>query len=132
MAEKNETFMKIASDRYSYSEYQKDGAETNKEAFQRAKRALPEVLKLLPGKQRTYIYLYFIEEKSTVEIAKLHKVNKSTVSRTINRGLNRIYKIMVIISPEFANGLVRKKKYLCNRHKKNSYRKVEKKEKCQD
>lgn len=123
MAEKNETFMKIASDRYSYSEYQKDKAETSKEAFQRAKRAMPEVLKLLPGKQRTYIYLYFVEQKSTVDIAKKYHINKATVSRTINRGLDRIYKIMVIISPEFADGLFRKKRHLRCKHQQKQYKK---------
>lgn len=118
MAEKNDIFMRIASDAYSYSEYEMKGRATNIDAFNRAKKALPEVMKLLPKKQRTYIYLYFVEEKSTVEIAKLYRVNKATVSRTINRGLDRIYRIMMIISPEFADGLTRRKKYLCRKSKR--------------
>lgn len=102
MAQKNDIFMKIASNSYAYSEYQKKDRSTNTEAFNRAKKALPEVMKLLPKKQRTYIYLYFVEQKSTVGIAKKYHINKATVSRTINRGLDRIYRITVIISPEFA------------------------------
>lgn len=117
MVEKNDTFTQIAFDSYAYSEHLKKNQATNTEAFNRAKRALPEVMKLLPKKQRTYIYLYFVEQKSTVEIAKQYRVNKATVSRTINRGLDRIYRIMVIISPEFADGLTRRKKNLERNHK---------------
>lgn len=119
----NDVFMRVASGKFAYSEYQKKEAGTNKEAFNRAKRALPEVMKLLPKKQRTYIYLYFVEQKSTVEIAKQYQVNKATVSRTINRGLDRIYRIMVIISPEFSDGLVRKKMHLHSKHRQKGHKK---------
>lgn len=118
MLEKEDIGFKIKADAYAYSEYEKKSQATNTDSFNRAKRALPEVMKLLPKMQRTYIYLYFVENKSTVEIAKQYKVNKATISRTINRGLDRIYRIMAIISPEFADGLVRRKKYLSSKHHK--------------
>lgn len=129
MAQKNDTFMKIASDSYAYSDYQKKDRSTNTDAFNRAKKALPEVMKLLPKKQRTYIYLYFVEQKSTVEIAKQYHINKATVSRTINRGLDRIYKLMRIIGPEFADGLARKKGYLSSKNRQKSPRKRKEKTK---
>lgn len=123
MVQKDDIFMKMASDSYAYSEYQKKDRPTNTDAFNRAKKALPEVMKLLPKKQRTYIYLYFVEQKNTVEIAKQYHINKATVSRMINRGLDRIYRIMVIISPEFADGLLRKKRHLRCKHQQKSHKK---------
>lgn len=53
----NDVFMRVASGKFAYSEYQKKEAGTNKEAFNRAKRALPEVMKLLP-KKTTYLHLF--------------------------------------------------------------------------
>ena len=123
MVQRDDIFMKMASDSYAYSEYQKKDRATNTDAFNRAKKALPEVMKLLPNKQKTYIYLYFIEKKSTVEIATQYHINKATVSRTINRGLDRIYRIMVIISPEFADGLMRKKRHLRCEHQQKPHKK---------
>lgn len=45
--------------------------------------------KLTP-KQLRYIVEYFYEGKNSVEIAEIHSVNKSTVTRTIRRGLKTI------------------------------------------
>lgn len=117
----DELIFKINADKKSYNDYQNKEAASNTAEFNRAKKALPNAMKLLPEKQYLYVYLYFVEKKTTIEIAKIYGVNKSTVSRTIDRGLDNLYKIMSIISPEFADGLQRQKQRLrnANTYKRN-------------
>lgn len=47
---------------------------------------------LLTEKQKLYIRLYFVDGMLIQQIASEHHVNKSTVSRTIARGLARLRK----------------------------------------
>lgn len=52
------------------------------------------VNKNLTKTQKSYIMLYYSENKTIAEIAEIYGVNKSTVSRTINRAkanLSRIF-----------------------------------------
>lgn len=44
--------------------------------------------------QKSYIMLYYSENKTVVEIARMFGVNKSTVSRTINRAKANLYKVL--------------------------------------
>lgn len=44
--------------------------------------------------QKSYIMLYYKENKTVVEIAEMFHVNKSTVSRTINRGKANLFKAL--------------------------------------
>lgn len=68
----------------------------------RAKRMLPIVLnECVTAVQRDYIMKYYIENMSTVEIAVFYGVNKSTVSRTIHRGLDKAYGYLRFVSPLF-------------------------------
>lgn len=53
------------------------------------------------GTQRNYIMKYYLEKMSAVEIAELYGVNKSTVSRTIRRGLDKAYGYLRFVSPLF-------------------------------
>lgn len=50
--------------------------------------------------QLTYIIAYYVEKLSMPEIADRYGVNRSTVSRTINRGMIRIKKVMRYCSPQ--------------------------------
>jgi RNA polymerase sigma factor (sigma-70 family) len=60
--------------------------------------ALRSMAKLTPT-QYSYINAYFFEGLTTVEIAEQYGVNKSTVSRTIGRGMCKIQEFIQIASP---------------------------------
>lgn len=80
---------------------QTDGAD-NLVDLERAKRMLPLVLdECVTVTQRDYIIKYYLDKMSTVEIAELYRVNKSTVSRTIRRGLDNAYGYLRFVSPLF-------------------------------
>lgn len=51
--------------------------------------------------QRNYIMKYYLDNLSTVEIAELYGVDKSTVSQTIRRGLDTAYGYLRFVSPLF-------------------------------
>lgn len=71
---------------------------------ERAKRLLPIILReCVTEVQKNYILAYYVERLNTVQIAEKYGVNISTVSRTINRGLDRIYKYLRFSSPTFIN-----------------------------
>lgn len=46
----------------------------------------------LTKKQKSYIMLYYVQNKSVTQIARMCGVNKSTVSRTLNRARTNIEK----------------------------------------
>lgn len=48
----------------------------------------------LTARQQQMLALFFFQQKNTVEIAELLGVNKSTVSRTLNRGMNNLYRAL--------------------------------------
>ncbi len=48
----------------------------------------------LTNKQREVLLLYYFEGKSTIEIAKMLGVNKSSVSRLLSRAKMRIQKVL--------------------------------------
>lgn len=63
----------------------------------RVKRDIVEKIKnITTPTQFEYIIEYYVYDKTIVEIAEKFGVNKSTVSRTIQRGLNRCRKIMIL------------------------------------
>lgn len=77
---------------------QADGAD-NRLDLERAKRMLPIVLdECVTVVQRNYIMKYYLEKMSVAEIAEFYGVNKSTVSRTIHRGLNNAYGYLRFVS----------------------------------
>lgn len=68
----------------------------------RAKRMLPIVLEeCVTPTQRDYILKYYVEQMSVSEIAAQYGVNRSTVSRTIRRGLDKAYGYLRFVSPLF-------------------------------
>ncbi|MGI5958521.1 MAG: sigma-70 family RNA polymerase sigma factor [Massiliimalia sp.] len=48
----------------------------------------------LTDRQRQILILHFFEQKSQAEIAKILGVNRSTVCRTLNRGMHRLQNIL--------------------------------------
>lgn len=80
---------------------QADGAD-NIADLERAKRILPLVLdECVTATQRDYILKYYIDKMTTIEIADFYGVNKSTVSRTIHRGLDKAHGYLRFVSPLF-------------------------------
>ncbi len=67
----------------------------NRRQIAKAKRLLRQVIQNdLTPRQREMVLLYFAEHRNMSEIAGLLQVNKSTVSRTIKRALNKLYKYL--------------------------------------
>lgn len=80
---------------------QADGAD-NIADLKRAKRMPPLVLnECITATQMDYILKYYIDGMTTVEIADFYGVNKSTVSRTIHRGLDNAHGYLRFVSPLF-------------------------------
>lgn len=74
----------------------------NQAELDRLKRALPVVLaECVTETQRVYIQHYFVDRLKTPQIAAMYGVDPSTVSRTINRGLDRMYRYLRFVSPVF-------------------------------
>lgn len=85
----------------------------------RAKRMLPLVLdECVTVTQRNYIMKYYVDKMSIEEIAEVYGVNKSTVSRTIRRGLDTAYGYLRFVSPLFIRA-PKKREPLSNGRKKN-------------
>jgi RNA polymerase sigma-70 factor (ECF subfamily) len=75
------------------SEIYDDEEQCNKLKITNAKKIIHQVINSeLTPRQREILILYFIKNYNTVEISKLLSVNKSTVSRTLNRAINNIKK----------------------------------------
>ncbi len=73
---------------------QKQGT-SNTVKIEALKKMIPHIIKNeLTKKQRLILKLYFVKNLKYCQIAKLLKINKSTVSRTKQRAFNTIYKIL--------------------------------------
>ena len=76
----------------SLRRYAEDLGGSNTGDLKRMRDAIPGIIRNhLTDKQRTYILAYFFEGMNVREIGDLYEVNRATVSRTIHRGLKRIY-----------------------------------------
>jgi len=76
--------------------------EDNRVEMERVKRMLPIVLnEVCTVTQKEYIMEYFVDRLSMRQIAELHDVNPSTVSRTIKRGMDKAYSYLRFVSPLF-------------------------------
>ena len=70
-------------------------SEDNADRLERLRRNLRKVREQeLTPRQQMVLRMYYEEGKSIAKIAKSLKVNKSTVSRTIQRGRRRIYQYL--------------------------------------
>ena len=87
----------------------------NRTDIEKARRILPIVLdEVCTVTQKEYIMAYFFEGCNIPKIAKRYGVNVSTVSRTINRGLDKAWRYLRFMSPLFMKA-PRRKRYLTNR-----------------
>lgn len=70
-------------------------AQDNKEQMNRLKRNLTHALRQdITQRQREYVMLYYGKGMSMEAIAQQFGVNKSTVSRTLKRGRQRLYRCL--------------------------------------
>ena len=70
-------------------------AQDNKEQMNRLKRNLNHALRQdITQRQREYMMLYYGKGMSMEAIAQQFGVNKSTVSRTLKRGRQRLYRCL--------------------------------------
>ena len=74
----------------------------NRAELDRLKRALPVVLaECVTETQRQYILHYFVDRMTQKQIGERYGKNPATVSRTIHRGLDRMYRYLRFVSPAF-------------------------------
>lgn len=74
----------------------------NRAELDRLKRALPVVLaECVTETQRKYILHYFVDRMTQKQIGERYGKNPATVSRTIHRGLDRMYRYLRFVSPAF-------------------------------
>lgn len=89
--------------------------EDNRVDLEHLKRALPIVLdECVTVTQKKYIMHYFVERMTVYQIADMYGINKSTVSRTIHRGIDKAYGYLRFVSPLFIK-VPKRKGYLTNR-----------------
>ncbi len=97
------------------------GAESNTQSLDKMKAAIPEIIHdRLTEKQRNYILMYFFDGLNVREIGERYGVNKATVSRTIRRGMRRIYKQLISIDTQMAAAPMTRA-YISNRTKRWMY-----------
>lgn len=69
----------------------RQNAPDNSEQHERVLRNLPKVMKEeLTPRQRQMVDMYFCQRKTIPAIAKELEINRSTVSRTLHRGMDNI------------------------------------------
>lgn len=75
--------------------WMRENADDNSEQLARLKRNLRRARSLeLTPRQQQVLSLYFDQERSVTEIARLLTVNLSTVSRTLQRAKRRLYRCL--------------------------------------
>ena len=90
--------------------------EDNRAELDRVKRILPIVLdECCTATQKDYILHYFVDRMTQNEIAERHGVDRTTVSRTIHRGLDKAYNELKFVSPLFIKAPKRRKYLTMNR-----------------
>lgn len=105
----------------SLRRYAEDLGGSNTEDPKRMRDAIPGIIRdHLTDKQRTYILAYFFEGMNVREIGNLHEVNRATVSRTIHRGLKRIYAHLPV-DPSGRPKVSMTRAYISNRTKRWMY-----------
>ena len=76
----------------SFSAWKQNECDDNREAICAAKNVLPVIMEeCCTKKQRVYMTAFFIDNLNVQEISEKFCVAESTVSRTIHRGLDKMY-----------------------------------------
>lgn len=82
-------------DKASYHQFSSSRGEDNARQLDRAKRLLQQVMREeLTPLQLEYMTRFYFGKETMTQIAKEKGVNKSSVSRVIRNGRERIYRIM--------------------------------------
>lgn len=93
-------------------------AGSNEETLKRMKAAVPVIIREdLTDCQRDYVMAYFYDGLNVREIGERYGVDKSTVSRTIRRGMARVYRLLRFSFPGMVES-PRRNKYITNRDKR--------------
>ena len=88
--------------RAAFEQWLKMGCNDNRAELDRLKQAIPVVLaECVTEAQRKYILHYFVDRMTQKQIGERYGVDHSTVSRTIHRGLDRMYRYLRFVSPAF-------------------------------
>lgn len=74
--------------------WMRENADDNSEQLARLKRNLRRARSLELTPRQQVLSLYFDQERSVTEIARLLTVNPSTVSRTLQRAKRRLYRCL--------------------------------------
>ena len=89
-------------DRAAFEQWLQGEGGDNRAELDRLKRALPVVLaECVTETQRQYILHYFVDRMTQKQIGERYGVNPATGSRTIHRGLDRMYRYLRFVSPAF-------------------------------
>lgn len=89
-------------DRAAFEQWLQGEGGDNRAELDRLKRALPVVLaECVTETQRQYILHYFVDRMTQKQIGERYGKNPATVSRTIHRGLDRMYRYLRFVSPAF-------------------------------
>lgn len=89
-------------DRAAFEQWLQGEGGDNRAELDRLKRALPVVLaECVTETQRQYILNYFVDRMTQKQIGERYGKNPATVSRTIHRGLDRMYRYLRFVSPAF-------------------------------
>lgn len=70
--------------------FREETAEGNEDRLLRLKRKLPAALQMLPEKQRMYLLAYYSENLTMDQLADRFGVNKSTISRSVQRAKKKL------------------------------------------
>lgn len=70
--------------------FREETAEGNEDRLLRLKRKLPAALSKLPEKQRMYLLAYYSERLTMEQLAERFGVNKSTISRSVQRAKKKL------------------------------------------
>ncbi len=91
-------------DAVAFKQWSQQESGDNLDDLERAKKCIPIIFdEILSSVQRDYITRYYVEGKSMAEIAREFSVDRSTVSRTINRGIKKARGYLRFSSPLFIN-----------------------------
>lgn len=102
-------------DRAAFEQWLQGEGGDNRAELDRLKQALPVVLaECVTETQRQYILHYFVDRMTLKQIGEQYGKNPATVSRTIHRGLDRMYRYLRFVSPAFIQAPNRRS-YLKNR-----------------
>ena len=76
----------------------------NLQELRRVRKVIPVLVEeCLTDTQRKYVMHHFMDRMSVSDIADMYGVARSTVSRTIHRGMNKLYRYLRVASPMFMN-----------------------------